>query len=98
MKYNPLIPSRNQIRVLTLHSSKLEDSIQCTLSTISLDCNPAFSALSYVWGDTNVTAEIIVDGTSIQVTTNLASALRHIRKVFGQIVIWVDALCINQKR
>ncbi|RDW77857.1 hypothetical protein BP5796_05709 [Coleophoma crateriformis] len=97
MKYDPLIPSRNQIRVLTLHSSTLEDSVQCTLSTISLDFNPAFSALSYVWGDPKVTAEITVDGTSIQVTTNLEAALRQIRQSFGQFILWVDAVCINQK-
>lgn len=98
MKYGPLISSQKQIRVLTLQASlNVGDPIQGTVSVISLDSNPAFSALSYVWGDPNVTTEITLDGAPIQVTSNLASALRHIRKAFGEIVIWVDAVCINQK-
>jgi len=98
MKYDVLLPSRRQIRLLTLQASRrFKDPIQCSLHTISLDNEPEFWALSYVWGNPSVTVDITVDGSPVEATTNLASALRHIRRAFGQVVIWVDAVCINQK-
>ncbi|KAH4069868.1 hypothetical protein HBH70_076250 [Parastagonospora nodorum] len=33
---------------------------------------------------------------SFQVTTNLESALRHLRKRASERILWVDAICINQ--
>lgn len=39
---------------------------------------------------------ILCDGYRIQVTHNCWSALSHLRKVFGGIAIWIDAICINQ--
>ncbi|KAH0565027.1 hypothetical protein GP486_001579 [Trichoglossum hirsutum] len=55
-----------------------------------------YEALSYVWGDQSITRPIVVDGQEIQVTANLEAALRHIRKPDRTVVIWVDAICINQ--
>jgi hypothetical protein len=55
-----------------------------------------YSALSYVWGDATVTKEIVVNGQNLKVTTNLESALRHLRKLDRALVLWADAICINQ--
>ena len=67
---------------------------------------PRFTALSYLWGDPDVTVPITVNETEIQVTTNLAQALEH---VYGhwvassskprkyEFLLWVDAICINQR-
>jgi Heterokaryon incompatibility protein (HET) len=62
---------------------------------MTLDPEPsrAYTALSYVWGDASVTEDIIVNGVSFAVTSNLASALRQIRKVFGEVLLWADAIC-----
>lgn len=38
------------------------DVVRCTLSTVSLDDNPEYEPLSYVWGDSSERAGIIVDG------------------------------------
>ena len=40
-----------QIRLLTLWPGKLSDPIVCSLRTASLEHNPVYGALSYVWGD-----------------------------------------------
>ncbi|KIM98268.1 hypothetical protein OIDMADRAFT_69443, partial [Oidiodendron maius Zn] len=56
-----------------------------------------YTALSYTWGDPTVTKEILVNGKPLQVTTNLESALRHLRQSDDAFVLWVDAVCINQK-
>jgi hypothetical protein len=97
MKYNALRPDAREIRLLTLLPSKYHNEpLRCSINTVSMDNDPDFWALSYVWGDESITSDIIIDTTAIPVTTNLAAALQHIRSVFGQVVIWVDAACINQ--
>ena len=53
-----------------------------------------YTALSYVWGDAPVTEEISVNGVSFAVTSNLALALRQIRKSFGEVLLWADAICM----
>lgn len=82
------------------------DRIVCQLHTISLDDKPGFIALSYVWGDSTVTEQVLVDGVEISITKNLANGLRqafyHLKrraeemKVDLQPIVWADALCINQ--
>ncbi|KIN02564.1 hypothetical protein OIDMADRAFT_160053 [Oidiodendron maius Zn] len=71
--------------------------VSCTISHVSLDDKPTYTALSYSWGDPSLTSPIIVDGSLIRVTRNLESALRHLRLPDQTILLWVDALCINQE-
>jgi hypothetical protein len=53
-----------------------------------------YHALSYVWGDPDITGDINVNEQRVSVTTNLTDALRHLRKVFpADTVFWVDAIC-----
>lgn len=107
VQYTPLTIARREIRLLFLHPARGHDEeIRCTLKVVSLDANPHFTALSYVWGAATDTRTIRVDGTRVQVTASLASALRHIRDspppspsgepATVQIILWVDAVCINQ--
>ena len=59
-----------------------------------------YAALSYVWGDEDVTSKIVVNGQETQVTRNLEVALRAMcgRPDFEtRYKLWVDALCINQR-
>jgi 5-methylcytosine-specific restriction endonuclease McrA len=86
------------IRLLVLQPSEDFDSvISCQILQSSL-YDRSYKALSYVWGDPAVTAGnyILVDGQEVNVTSNLASALRHLRHESRSRKIWVDALCINQ--
>ena len=55
-----------------------------------------YNALSYAWGDPLETAPITLNGRPHQVTVNLQSALRHLRRDSDVVVLWVDAVCINQ--
>ncbi|KAF2731845.1 HET-domain-containing protein, partial [Polyplosphaeria fusca] len=69
------------------------------LSVIDLNDNPLFSALSYVWGVHSTTPHFVHCGASrIKVTPNCFSALVNLRKklINEPLVIWVDAICINQ--
>jgi hypothetical protein len=56
------------------------------------------TTLLYAWSDPNLTRPIIVNGVRRQATLFLGSALRCLREVVEpSIMIWIDALCINQE-
>ncbi|KAH9218706.1 heterokaryon incompatibility protein-domain-containing protein [Leptodontidium sp. 2 PMI_412] len=95
--YTPLITERKEIRLVTLCSGNFEDDIFCSLSKVSLDDKPSYEALSYVWGDRRITRRIFIDGLSKRVTRNLEIALRHLRYDSRPRVLWIDAICINQR-
>jgi Heterokaryon incompatibility protein (HET) len=84
-----------EIRVLILHPGQWDDNISCELQHARLN-KTEYEALSYVWGDASDTRPILLHGYTKQVTANLESALRRLRKRSDQMVLWVDALCINQ--
>ncbi|THV49869.1 hypothetical protein BGAL_0175g00060 [Botrytis galanthina] len=96
--YTPL--KENEIRVLEiLPFEDFSETINTTCRIISLASDTsteAYVALSYTWGAPNNTSYIRVNGYQHKVTPNLESALRHLRNDKNKIVIWVDAVCINQ--
>ncbi|TGO76816.1 hypothetical protein BELL_0135g00080 [Botrytis elliptica] len=96
--YTPL--KESEIRVLEiLPSEDFSEAINTTCRIISLASDTsteAYVALSYTWGEPNDTSYICVNGYKHKVTPNLESALRHLRDDKNTIVIWVDAVCINQ--
>jgi hypothetical protein len=87
---------RNEIRTLTLIRGEFDDPIQCSLQTVSLDDHPTYTALSYVWGNIWDNSPIFFDGTVFLATKNLKLALQYIREAHREIVLWVDAICIDQ--
>lgn len=64
---------------------------------------PEYEALSYVWGTRAGQQKILVVEQSwpsqkfILVTKNLHAALRYLRSESEGRILWVDAVCINQK-
>jgi hypothetical protein len=74
----------------------------CEFHVVSLEDQPVFSALSYMWGDPNNQGTVFVDGSSVSVTVNLVAALRHLYKIWSSNSkdvqwLWADAVCINQQ-
>ncbi|KAG4441595.1 hypothetical protein IFR05_002930 [Cadophora sp. M221] len=102
MAYRDLNAAKDEFRLLSLFRTSRSNraEIEVELETFPLTSSPAYTALSYTWGDPNVTRPIIVDGYLWEVTLNLEAALRQIRAQLevGQCRrLWIDALCINQK-
>ena len=95
--YPALSLQEKQIRLLEIREGSFLDEIVCDLSTAILTEKPPYDALSYVWGNKNAEDPVIVNGTPVRVTENLEAAMRHLRRLDSSIVIWIDALCINQK-
>ena len=98
--YRPL-DEPDSIRLIRLHpapSSQAE--VKCSLihSTLKIygDIYDDYTALSYVWGDPNDTKSIWIDGIPFPTTINLFSALRDLRHENRALLIWADAICINQ--
>jgi hypothetical protein len=96
--YQPLDNARKQIRLLEiLPTDSLQDErVRCRLSVCSLDDEPSFAALSYVWGDPDITRSVVVNDVEVEVTINLADALSQLQKNNVRM-LWADALCIDQK-
>ena len=79
------------------HSSALSTSeIYCDLKIAPLAQASEYVALSYTYGDPNVTLPIYLSNALVQVTSTLYSALLHLRTSLSR-ELWVDAVCINQK-
>ena len=95
--YNPLDTEKSQIRLVTIHPKDHESQqVRCDLEICSLDENPHYEALSYVWGDQSHLLHILLDGQVFLVGSNLASALRNLRLADRPRRLWNDAICINQ--
>lgn len=84
------------IRLLKIFPGQAKDKLRCELVYSRLADRPPYKALSYCWGDEQPIVEIECDGCSFLVTPNLASALRAFRSPDSDVVIWADAICINQ--
>jgi hypothetical protein len=98
--YSSLNFIKRETRLLRLaRSGDFKSRLETTLFKFNLDATDRipYQAFSYVWGDPNVTTEICINNSSVQVTENLATALRYIRTETEDRVLWVDAVCINQQ-
>jgi len=95
--YTPLDTSRDSIRLLRLLPTKDSTApIQCEIFRAALDTAPPYVALSYAWGDRAGTQAIFIGDEVVSVTPNLKHALQRLRHGTEELVLWVDAICINQ--
>ncbi|WYZ43182.1 hypothetical protein EsH8_VI_000881 [Colletotrichum jinshuiense] len=85
------------IRLLVLHPGSASCPIRLDLQDASIDDPPPFEALSYVWGDPSQRKNVKCSCHTVSVTKNLYDALQHFRLPDRELLIWVDALCINQE-
>ncbi|KAJ4301911.1 hypothetical protein N0V90_004007 [Kalmusia sp. IMI 367209] len=87
----------DNIRLLILQPGSFDGPIYCQLEQVSLGAGHAYTALSYVWGNASDTSSISLDGKSYNITKNLECALRRLRYNTSPRVLWVDAVCIDQR-
>jgi hypothetical protein len=100
LEYERLNSASLEIRLLKLRKSD-DGGICCSLTKHNLASKPDYLAVSYVWGDPQVTENITVNGTTFAATTNLVAALDALSPELGNqeaedYFYWIDAICINQ--
>jgi hypothetical protein len=87
----------NEIRLLSLQPRSSGDKIRCTIKTARISDEPSYEALSYMWGGEDDQKLIAIDESDFFVRNNLWLALNQPRLESEVRVIWIDAICINQK-
>ncbi|KFA78820.1 hypothetical protein S40288_05485 [Stachybotrys chartarum IBT 40288] len=96
--YGPLPQDRPHIRLLKLlPASESTEVVVADIGHFPLDACPEYVALSYVWGSPNPPWMVCTrDGRYIVCTQSLRVALCHLRER-GDLIVWADAVCINQR-
>lgn len=84
------------IRFLTIFLGQPGSLINGTLSLHQLDCPHAYNELSYTLGTPKSQVSIYINNQLLHVGANLHAALTELRKGDEEIILWVDALRVNQ--
>ncbi|CZR52853.1 uncharacterized protein PAC_02730 [Phialocephala subalpina] len=95
-RYLPL-NNEGDIRLFTLLPANFNDDLHVLFQAVSFenDATP-YEALSYVWGVERTHAISSESGT-IETPANLVLALRYIRSETESLVLFADAICINNE-
>src|SRR5262245_4573781 len=107
MLYETLNPAQKQFRLIQLRSRNQTANcpaaepfdyppVECILYKTSMNQKPVYQALSYTWGRGYETLPIKINEEEVLVTRNLRIALENIREEDKDVVLWIDAICINQ--
>ncbi|KAF2129618.1 hypothetical protein P153DRAFT_431538 [Dothidotthia symphoricarpi CBS 119687] len=84
------------IRLVHLLPGESVDSLQGVILHVSSVSPPPYRALSYVWGTDLRTHELMTPDGVLRITQSLDKALRSLRPKTQPLILWVDAICINQ--
>lgn len=97
-RYPSLDLSPPSIRLCRLLPGLPADRIKCELFATSIAAaSGTYAALSYTWGSTREARRWIhVDGIPFHAQPNLFDALKGLRNSENELVIWIDAICIDQ--
>ncbi|CAO2653509.1 Nn.00g029200.m01.CDS01 [Neocucurbitaria sp. VM-36] len=97
-KYEPIDLEQSSFRLLRLFKGD-DLHVECELFEAWLHGDNAlsFEALSYTWGSSDTLEAIKVNGKDMPITENLFFALRNLRYPNMDRILWVDAICIDQR-
>ena len=94
------LPTASSIRIIKLLAGEWDDRPRCEMEVCDVEDEPAYEAISYVWGSTNKELSIHIqtdDGSFyLEITENSARALRRFRYSEKSRRLWIDSICINQ--
>lgn len=95
-QHKRLADPAHQIRLLEVVPSKHGDDLHCKITTHRRRRAPAYTAISYEWGDELPDCEIGLNGSRSWVRPNLWQCLYQLQACNMAQYYWVDALCIDQ--
>ena len=104
--YSALSAKTSMIRLVEVLPGGTIDQIRCCLHHVDLDDLPRsqsssferinYDALSYTWDAQAFYQFVWCDDKVLPITQNLHNALKRMRRSSSSIMLWVDAICINQ--
>lgn len=91
------ISGETSIRLLTLFPGLPGDILTVDVEEVDLKSKPSFEALSYEWREKTGTIPIQCGNERILLTPNCKAAMERLRLPSRPRLLWIDAICINQK-
>jgi hypothetical protein len=90
-------PINGDIRLVTLERGDGKDAVRCKMFDVEFSTELVYVALSYEWGRVGEGSIIWIDGGFRKIGSSLFNALMHLRRPNEDLILWVDALCIDQQ-
>ncbi|KAF2178732.1 hypothetical protein K469DRAFT_642268 [Zopfia rhizophila CBS 207.26] len=84
------------IRLLHLLPGSNEEALQGIIYHVPFEFAGRYRALSYMWGTVSRSGRLWTSTGILRITPNLKAALQHLRHKTKALILWVDAVCINQ--
>ncbi|KAL6354194.1 hypothetical protein LRP88_12528 [Fusarium phalaenopsidis] len=86
-----------EIRLLRLSPGENREDLRGIIYSLPFRAAQSFHAASYVWGDADVSKHKITTPEGfVPITISLYGVLKRLRNVHDPVLIWVDAICIDQ--
>jgi hypothetical protein len=96
----PPIKQRKELRLLRIQPGTFDEPVQCEVFIEVVDWAD-FDAVSYTWadesGDSSECCSIFLNSTPFSVTKNCEMALKRARQRVSRSLVWIDAVCIDQR-
>ena len=95
-QYSPLDHKAQSIRLLrVLPRATKSRPLSCGI--YHADISSIYTCVSYVWGPPEPSLRILVNGKLLWVRRNLFDFLKQYSKGCTEKLLWIDAICIDQK-
>ncbi|KAK8172581.1 heterokaryon incompatibility protein-domain-containing protein [Phyllosticta citrichinensis] len=97
-QYSPL-EGPGSFRILKLLPGDRQDRPRIEIFQASVDENPDYEAVSYVWGQGGQRFSVLCESSEaeVKVNSNCMRALKDLRYSDKPRNLWIDAICINQE-
>ena len=94
-RHEPLDHTKKQIRLLKLLPATGQ-TVVCSIEHVDLEEQPRYHALSYTWGEPELSHTVLCNGRPYKVRRNLFTFLGLMGKEAFDGYLWVDQICIDQ--
>ncbi|KAI1381361.1 heterokaryon incompatibility protein-domain-containing protein [Hypoxylon crocopeplum] len=98
------------LRIIALEPGDFVSPLRCSIiqympndELTGIDNSRHYSAVSYCWGPADFSRRLLCvsqgkdEPSYLNITPNVDSILRHLRKKHKATYLWLDAVCLNQK-
>jgi hypothetical protein len=102
-KHRPLRDPKSYLRHLYLLPRRCnidvdgQTVLRCELMSRPIKRAPPYIGLSYTWGDPKLRRPVAIGERVLHITESLAIALENLQEEEKTLVLWVDAVCIDQE-